>query len=95
MRVKNLNGTSDSPNCPCGTWLKHWEQYAGKKAVYCSEGSCTKSAEKGAHVQKVIGDQCWYIVPLCTGHNNQRGQELTISDGVMLVPATERFKCGK
>jgi hypothetical protein len=94
MRVKNLNGTSDSPRCPCGTWLRHWERYAGKTARGCSEYACNQPAEKGGHVQKVSGDQSWYIVPLCTYHNNQRGQELIISDDVMLVPATARNKCG-
>jgi hypothetical protein len=95
MKVKNINGTSDSPKCPCGTWLRHWEQYSGKTAGCCVESSCLKMAEVGAHVQiKNSEDRSWYIVPLCRGHNNQYGQELDIMDDTELVPATARNKCG-
>jgi hypothetical protein len=95
MLVKNLNGTSDSPKCPCGSWLRHWMRYSGETVGLCAEYTCMQSAEKGAHVQKVDGEKTWYIIPLCTEHNNQRGQQLTISNSVALVPATDRSKCGR
>jgi hypothetical protein len=41
-----------------------------KKVKGCSEHTCPQPVEKGAHVQKVSGDQSWYIIPPCTWHNN-------------------------
>jgi hypothetical protein len=93
MKAKNINGTSDSPKCPCIVWLKHWENYSGKKASYCSEKTCSKTATMGAHVLKEGQDQSWYIIPLCADHNNKRGQEIEASDSTIFVPATARNKC--
>lgn len=94
MIVKNLNGTSDSPKCPCGVWLKHWERYSGRTAGLCAEHTCKESATVGAHVQKDSGDKSWYVIPLCRKHNNQFGQDLNIMDSTNLVPVTNRSKCG-
>jgi len=94
MKVKNLNGTSDSPKCPCGNWLDHWKNYAHDDSPFCSVLSCPKEAEHGAHVQKTDGDRTWYIIPLCAKHNLQKGQEIEILDGTELVKATDRQECG-
>jgi hypothetical protein len=95
MKVKNLNGTSDSAKCPCGSWINHWEKYAGTSRGICAEARCVNDATVGAHVQKKDGsDNSWYIVPLCGDHNKQFGKELDISDNKKLVPATDRYKCG-
>jgi hypothetical protein len=93
MLVKNINGTSDSPKCPCGTWLKHWERYSKKTAGLCAELTCQKPAEVGAHVQKAGEERNWYIIPLCKEHNNQQGELLFLSDDAVLIPATDRSKC--
>jgi hypothetical protein len=69
MLVRNLNGTSDSSKCPCGSWLKHWERYNEGSTMFCAELTCTESAEVGAHVQKIDEEKNWYIVPLCEKHN--------------------------
>jgi hypothetical protein len=93
MFVKNINGTSDNPRCPCGTWLKHWERYAGREAGLCAVKECLNDAEVGGHVQKDSGDQSWCVIPLCYRHNNKFGGKLNISDTVKLVPVTSRSKC--
>ena len=95
MRVRNLNGTSKNPDCPCGTWEKHWENYTGKRFAICSEIECRKGADDGSHVQKVnSSDKSWYIIPLCKTHNGLHGQEIDILDNTILVPVTGRNKCG-
>ncbi|MDR1249030.1 MAG: hypothetical protein LBK63_06980 [Treponema sp.] len=94
MKVRNINGTSDSPDCPCGTWLKHYENYSGIDTPACAESSCVENAEVGAHVQKMDkDDRSWYIVPLCKKHNGLHGQVLDILDVFPLVPVTDRKKC--
>jgi len=97
MYVKNLNGTSDSPRCPCGTWIDHWKKYTGVPNPACFENSCGGKGEVGAHVQKTSGDNSWYIIPLCKHHNGLRGETVEIPDVYekLLVPATARDKCGK
>lgn len=79
MKVTNINDTSDN-TCNCeGGWLGHWEKFSGKKAGLCAVSGCPSKAVKGAHVQKDDpNDRAWYIVPVCTLHNNQRGQSVTI-----------------
>lgn len=71
--VKNLNGTSDN-NPPAGyvSWREWWEVKKGRKFSTCSRSDCSKSAEVGAHVQKVGPSNKWYIVPLCKGCNNEK-----------------------
>jgi hypothetical protein len=94
LKVRNINGTSDNPHCPCGSWLNHWKKYAGANNPACAEVSCREEAEVGAHVQKIGDDHSWYIVPLCKKHNGLHGQELDIMDNVQLVSVTARNKCG-
>jgi len=94
MRVRNINGTSDNPKCPCGRWIKHWENYSGKYATICSESECYKDAKHGSHVQKVDSDdRSWYIIPLCEIHNGYHGQEIEVSNSTILIPVTNRDKC--
>ena len=93
ITVKNLNGTADSPKCPCGSWINHWKNYAQDDKPFCSVPACPKEAEVGAHVQKADDEKSWYIIPLCKAHNNLKGQELDIFDGVKLVPVISRDKC--
>jgi len=94
MTVKNINGTTDNPTCPCGSWIKHWEKYTGLPALGCAEIHCTEQATVDSHVQKQGEDRSWYIVPLCKTHNGKHGQELRISDNVNIIPVTVRHKCG-
>jgi hypothetical protein len=94
LKVRNINGTSDNPYCPCGNWLKHWVKYTGVSKPACAEVSCREEAEVGAHVQKIGTDHSWYIIPFCKRHNNLRGQELEILDIFPLIPVTARDKCG-
>jgi hypothetical protein len=94
MKVRNINGTSDNPNCPCGSWLKHWVRYSGNNDPFCAATSCLELPTDGAHVQKMDkDDRSWYIVPLCKKHNGLHGQELDIENNVPLVPVTSRNKC--
>ncbi|MTI13356.1 hypothetical protein [Sansalvadorimonas verongulae] len=94
MQVRNINGTSDN-DCRCESWLKHWERFSGSTASYCCVEGCINNARVGAHVQ--VGgllSQTWYIVPMCSAHNNQRGGHLEISDYTPLVPANVKETCG-
>ena len=94
MKVKNINGTS-SNTCHCDSWLKHWEKFSGETAGLCVEKSCTEHATVGAHVQKSTPlDQSWYIIPLCKGHNNRKGEEIELYGSPVLVSANVNKTCG-
>jgi len=94
MRVKNIEGTSQNA-CKCGSWLDHWKKFSRQALPqHCSEKSCTKKPEVGAHVQKDSSDTSWYIVPLCNGHN-QKVASLELVDSVALVPANVSLTCGR
>lgn len=94
MKVKNINGTSDT-NCKCGSWLEHWEEFSGWIATFCIEKNCAKLATDGAHVQIANSlDYNWYIIPLCREHNKSILQ-ITISNGHKLVPANKKETCEK
>lgn len=96
MRVNNVNGTSER-TCGCGSWLNHWVKYSKQPIPgYCSEKSCLKKPEVGAHVQLDGSlDRAWYIVPLCAEHNRQTGGSLNLGDSVQLVPANVAATCAK
>lgn len=96
MRVKNINGTTQDA-CKCGSWLGHWKKFSGMSVPsYCAEKNCTKQDLVGAHVQNdSSSDRDWYIIPLCSDHNGQKGAALDVSDGVKLVPANVSMTCGK
>lgn len=54
MKVKNINGTSDSI-CECESWLDHWKKFSGQSPpTYCSEKNCTKKPEVDAMFKKTI-----------------------------------------
>jgi hypothetical protein len=95
MKVKNLNGTSDNPNCPCGSWIKHWKNHIGVPNPACFWDDCNGQGTDGAHVQKCNGDMSWYIIPLCKEHNGQHGATFEIYNNYesLMVPVTERSKC--
>jgi hypothetical protein len=93
VRVTNINATSDD-TCPCGSWLDHWKRSGGQLSTYCSEESCYQRPEVGARVQK-DGGADWYIIPLCSIHGGMKGEALTVSDHVRLVPADVKKTCGK
>lgn len=90
--VKNINGTSKN-RCNCGSWLKHWENYSGTPAIFCSVFGCNSSATVGAHVQIANSfiDK-WYIVPMCQLHNSLSGQ-LEVSG--TLISANVNETCGR
>jgi len=93
-KIKNINGTSDRI-CRCGSWLKHWENFSGKKATYCSAYGCMQKTDlNGAHVQKATSDMKWYIIPLCKEHNAATG-ELEVSDSTVFVSANRSETCEK
>lgn len=95
MKVNNVNGTTGL-SCKCGGWLKHWVKHGGQTlSAYCSEATCLQKPELGAYVQKDSGtDTKWYIVPLCSVHNKEKGKSLTLSNSVVLVPANVSNTCG-
>jgi hypothetical protein len=95
--VNNINDPSeaDAP-CKCGSWLKHWENFSGKKAGLCVEHNCTEKAEVGAHVQKTNSTSAkWYIIPLCKNHNNQRGETILVENDTIFVSANKEETCEK
>jgi len=96
MKVNNVNGTSDN-TCKCSSWLNHWKKFSGQALPeYCTEKTCTRKPEVGAHVQKdSYTDKGWYIVPLCKEHNAETGESLNIMDSVALASANVSQTCGK
>lgn len=96
MKIKNISGTSQN-DCPCGTWIKHWEKFSGQTTPFCQVNGCVNRNPVGAHVQKggTSTDQNWYIYPLCKAHNNKDSGELDVSDSYELVRANVEKTCGK
>ena len=72
--VRNLHGTNDN-NVPAGysSWLDFWVAKRGINPDHCRRCSGHTSNLDGAHVQKVYGDNSWYIVPLCRSCNLTEG----------------------
>lgn len=95
MKIKNINGTSDT-TCVCGSWLKHWEKFSGQTAPsFCPVTACLKKDLLGAHVQKADSpDEKWYIYPLCSAHNQVKGA-LEVLDAYKLVSANKQQTCEK
>lgn len=67
VKVTNIDNTS-ALSCGCGSWMNHWERGTGKTANMCFEVGCSRTDLVGAHIRRE-GDQGWYIIPLCKGHN--------------------------
>ena len=85
--VKNINGSSDNtPPRGYSSWKEYWEDKKKRKFSDCSCISCTKKAEVGGHVKKVYGTNAWYIVPICTVHNNLSSTvSYEVKDGDLLT----------
>ena len=95
IKVHNINDTSDN-TCSCGSWKQHWINQSGKSwPTYCSAIGCMKPAEVGAHVQRIKGSDKWYIIPMCTHHNNQRGCDADVSVNTIFVSANKAETCEK
>lgn len=96
MKIRNINGTSDT-TCRCGSWLKHWENFSQRvKSPQCPVSHWSRTDLLGAHVQKGGGstDDKWYIYPLCAEHNRYTG-ELEVPDAYKLVSANKKETCEK
>lgn len=95
-KVSNINGTSKNESCRCGSWLDHWKKFSGEPLPsLCPERGCRQTDLVGAHVQRVdANDQSWYILPLCSGHNNQRGATLDLYPEMTVVSANVAETCG-
>lgn len=92
LKIKNIN-TFIHYNCVCGTWLKHWEKFSGKKAPLCAVPGCNTLGTNGAHVQKAEStDESWYVLPLCEQHGAIKN-ELEVSADYKLVPASTELTC--
>lgn len=95
IKIHNINGTS-SNTCRCGSWKQHWINQSGERwPAYCSVIGCMERASVGAHVQKIRGSQSWYIIPLCTHHNNQFGQDAEVSEYTRFISANKSDTCDK
>ncbi len=95
MKIKNINGTSDN-KCNCDSWLDHWKKFSGQTMPFCPVENCMGHDLVGAHVQKdYTNDNNWYILPLCTKHNGEKGKSLSIRDNCHLVSANVSETCGK
>ena len=96
MRIKNTNGT-EQKTCECGSWFEHWKRFGRRPTpTFCAVENCYGRDLVGAHVQKGgSSDESWFVVSLCSAHNNQRDGALTISDPWKLVSANVSLTCGK
>ena len=85
-KVKNLNGTSDNkPPVGFTSWKEYWIAIKGFWPSLCAAYGCYDAPDVGAHVKKVDSyDDDWYIVPLCSKHNNQRGEILYVESEKMV-----------
>ena len=95
MWMHNINGSSDrSPNCKCGSWKNHWLMFSGAKSwpTHCSVKGCSNSADVGAHVQYRANGN-WYIVPMCSAHNNMRGKSVDLRDDTITAIANRSQTC--
>jgi hypothetical protein len=95
MKIKNIKGTSVL-TCPCGSWLKHWENFSNQSINSCPVNDCSETDLVGAHVQEGgdSTDDAWYICPLCSAHNKDP-EELEVSPSCKLVPANKSDTCEK
>jgi hypothetical protein len=96
MKVRNIQEGSRTPTCGCKSWLQHWEKNSGQKAETCSALGCSNPANVGGHVQKRnVGDDSWYIIPICTFHNNQFGQEYDVKANTVFTRVGKTSRCGQ
>ena len=56
------------------------KKYGGDSLpTFCSVDRCLNTNLVGAHVQKVGGDDNWFIIMLCDAHNKHKGERSSIS----------------
>jgi len=92
IKIKNITPTPHY-GCTCGTWLKHWEKFSGKKSPQCAANGCNTTATLGAHIQKTVSeDGAWYVLPLCEAHS-EIVSEIEISAEYKLVSADTNLTC--
>ena len=93
-KVKTVSGSADK-SCNCGSWLEHWENFCGNKAILCSAILCLERQLVGAHVKKVyLTENARYIIPLCQQHNQSENM-IEISGNYILVSADPKETCEK
>ena len=93
-KVKTISWTTGK-SCNCGSWLEHWENFSGHKAILCSAKLCLETQLDGVHVKKMYStDRARYIIPLCPYHNNLE-ELVEISDNITLVSADPKETCEK
>jgi hypothetical protein len=90
-QVHNLAGTAEH-DCPCGSWLTHWERGAGRLAISCAVLGCDAPALVGAHVRIDGLTSHWMILPFCRQHNAVSGP-LTIKGTIKPVSANVSLTC--
>jgi hypothetical protein len=96
MKVRNLQEESHPPTCSCENWLQHWENNSGEKKNTCSALNCSKNAEVGGHVQKRnVGDDRWYIIPICKSCNGKYGQEYEVETHTTFISIDLTSQCGQ
>ena len=93
IKVRNLNGTSDS-TCKCdGGWFGHWKKHGQSSSRLCAHILCQKLAEVGAHVQRE-GSNNWFIIPLCHEHNLLYNTPFDVAADTVFVSANVSETCG-
>lgn len=87
IQVKNIKGTGENARRIAGSWLEYWEEQMRRKAEKCLAYDPDPKREKGfvypcgstkglvgGHVKKVgSNDGRWYILPICSSHNQMEG----------------------
>lgn len=83
VKVKNLkNNYFDSPK-DFPSWKAFWEAKKGRLIGKCANEACEEKALLGVHVNKVLGSNEQYILPLCN-YCNKIEEEFTV-DSLNLV----------
>lgn len=92
--IKNLKGTG-ALKCRCGSWIKHWDNFAKRSVGNCAVLRCTEKATDGAHVKKSgPADPKHYIIPLCHQHNISN-ESHKVLNSTEFVPANTKETCRK
>ncbi len=85
--VVNLHGTEDRrPPMGSSSWKEYWESAMRRRFSKCACVNCGQQAVHGAHVRKYAGGREWYIVPLCSYHNNPANDNVMYVQDYDLVP---------
>ncbi|QDX30965.1 hypothetical protein [Dickeya poaceiphila] len=102
VTVRNEKGSSRKTDPNCKTWIKHWENYSGKKANSCSIKGCKETDDLvGAHVLRPYAKnedykKHPYIIPMCDTHNGKsHEEEQTTKPNTTFVWANVSETCGE